>query len=151
MRQRLASAIDAARRDADSDRLCTLRLMKAAIDDRERELRASDEEGAGLGEADVARLLATMLRQREESVRGYEESGRLELAEQERREADVIREFLPRPLSEDETRAAVAEAIASTKAATLRDMGAVMSRLKARYAGRMDFCKAGAQIRSVLR
>jgi uncharacterized protein YqeY len=151
MRQRLSSAIEAARTEQDSARLCTLRLMKAAIDDRERALRARDEEAAGLGDAEIGEILATMIRQREESVRGYEEAGRLELAEQERREADIIREFLPKPLSEDEARAAVAEAIATTKAASLRDMQAVMSRLKSRYAGRMDFCKAGAQIRSVLR
>lgn len=151
MRQRLCNAIDAARAEQDSARLCTLRLMKAAIDDRERALRGADEEAAGLGDAEVTDILCTMIRQREESVRGYEESGRLELAQQEQLEAEIIREFLPKPLSEDETRAAVAEAIATTKAASLRDMQTVMSRLKTRYAGRMDFCKAGAQIRSVLR
>ncbi|MFO7857046.1 MAG: GatB/YqeY domain-containing protein [Paracoccaceae bacterium] len=151
MRQRLSAEIDAARAGQDAARLCTLRLMKAAIDDRERALRERDEEAASLGDAEITEILATMIRQREESVRGYEEAGRLELAEQERREADVIREFLPKPLSDDEARAAVAEAIATTKAASLRDMGAVMGRLKRRYAGRMDFCKAGAQIRSVLR
>ena len=150
MRQRLANAIDAARDEDDAARLCTLRLMKAAIDDREREMRRH-EDSTGIGDAEIAEILATMLRQREESVRAYEESGRLELAEQERAEAEVIRDFLPRPLSEDEAREAVAEAIEATRAESLRDMGAVLGVLKRRYPGRMDFCKAGAQIRSALR
>lgn len=150
MRQRLVSAIDAARREEDAARLCTLRLMKAAIDDREREMRGH-EDSTGIGDDEITEILTTMLRQREQSVRAYEESGRLELAEQERAEAEIIREFLPRPLSEDESRAAVAEAIVAAKAASLRDMGAVMDVLKSRYPGRLDFCKAGAQVRSVLR
>jgi uncharacterized protein len=91
-----------------------------------------------------------MVRQRHESARAYEEGGRLELAEKERAEVGVIEEFLPRQLSEEESAAAVDEAIAETGATGLRDMGRVMAELKARYAGQMDFAVAGGIVKARL-
>lgn len=151
MRDRIIAALRDANDAEDATRLCTLRLICAAIQDREAARAAADEAGGELDDAEVQEILAKMLRQREDSVRRYEESGRLDLAEEEAREAEVIRGFLPRPLSDAEMAAAVAAAIAETKASSLRDMGAVMGKLKRRYAGRMDVCKAGAQVRSTLR
>lgn len=153
MRDRIALALKEAAAAAavsdDATRQCTLRLICAAILDREA-VRERDDQRGTLDDAEVIEILVTMIRQREDSVRRYEESGRLELAEQERLEAEVIREFLPRPLSDDELHKAVATAIAETKAKSLRDLGIVMGALKTRYSGRMDVCKAGAEVRSAL-
>ncbi|MEM1313371.1 MAG: GatB/YqeY domain-containing protein [Pseudomonadota bacterium] len=150
MRDRLSAALREAQTAGDETRLCTLRLMCAALQDREAELQALNEDGR-IGEADAAEILCTMIRQREAQIRDYEESGRLELAERERREAEVIAEFLPPKMDEVAVKDAVAQAIATTKAHSIRDIHAVMGELKLRYAGRMDFCKAGAQARAVLR
>ena len=149
MRDRIALALKEAAAPDDATRQCTLRLICAAIQDREA-VRARGDQGGALDDAEVIEILAKMLRQREDSVRRYEESGRLELAEEERREAEVIREFMPRPLSDDELHKAVANAIAETKAKSLRDLGTVMGALKSRYSGRMDVCKAGAEVRNAL-
>lgn len=150
LRERISLALDAARGSDDGTRLCTLRLMDAALRDREAARRARDEAG-DLDEPEVAEVLCTMLRQRMTSVSGYEESGRLDLAEEERAEMEVIREFLPKPLSEKEVSEAVSGAIAEVGARSLADLAAVMAALKGRWAGRMDFCKAGAEVRDRLR
>ncbi|SFJ12712.1 GatB/YqeY domain-containing protein [Albimonas pacifica] len=150
MRDRIIAALRDATEAEDATRLSTLRLICAAIQDREAARAADEEAGGALDDAEVQEILVKMLRQREDSVRRYEESGRLDLAEEECREAEVIREFLPRPLSDDEMRAAIAAAIAETRASSLRDMGAVMTKLKRRYSGRMDVCKCGAEVRSAL-
>ena len=150
MRDRIIAALRDATEAEDATRLCTLRLICAAIQDREAARAADEAAGDALEDAEVQEILAKMLRQREDSVRRYEESGRLDLAEEETREAEVIRELLPRPLSDDEMRAAIAAAIAETRASSLRDMGAVMTKLKRRYPGRMDVCKCGAEVRSAL-
>ena len=133
----------------DADRLGTLRLINAAIKDKEIDLRGSGE-GAGVGEAEVLAILARMVKQRQESARAYEEGGRLELAEKELAEIGVIEEFLPRQLSPEEVEAAIAAAIAETGATGIRDMGKVMAALKARHAGQMDFGAAGALIKARL-
>lgn len=150
MRDRIFAALKEAKSNGDPTRLCTLRLMVAAIEDREAARRGAEEAGAQLSDAEVNEILSKMIRQREDSIRRYEESGRLELAEQEGREAAVIREFLPEPMSDDEMRKAVRAAIEETNASSLRDMGQVMSRLKGRYPGRMDVGKAGAEVRRAL-
>ena len=150
MRDRIIAALRDATEAEDATRLCTLRLICAAIQDREAARAADEAAGDALEDSEVQEILAKMLRQREDSVRRYEESGRLDLAEEETREAEVIREFLPRPLSDDEMRAAIAAAIAETRASSLRDLGAVTTKLKRRYPGRMDGCKCGAEVRSAL-
>ena len=151
MRERIAAALKAAQQDDDPTRLATLRLITAAIRDRDACSRGADDECECVSDADLARILATMIRQREAQIREYEEAGRLELAERERQEIAVIREFLPRPLSDAELRKAVAEAIAETRANSIRDVGAVMGALKSRYAGRVDPGRAGAEVRNALR
>lgn len=150
MRERIAAALRDAAASEDGTRLCTLRLINAAIQDREAARMRANGGSGELDDAEVSAILAQMIRQREDSCRRYEESGQLDLAEQERREIEVVREFLPRPLSDEELHQAVAAAIAETHAQSLRDMGAVMSQLKSRYSGRMDVCKAGAEVRSAL-
>ncbi|PQO23550.1 glutamyl-tRNA amidotransferase [Rhodobacteraceae bacterium WD3A24] len=149
LRERISAALKDALRRKEPHRLSTLRLINAAIKDRDIARRGSGEDG-GVSEAEMLTILGRMIRQRQESARAYEEGGRLELAEQERDEIAVIEEFLPRQLSEEETRRAVDAAIADAGAASIRDMGRVMALLKERHAGRMDFAAVGPMVKERL-
>lgn len=153
MRDQIAAAMKAAMREKDQTRLATLRLITAAIKDRDIAARSEDGAQDGGGDADdsaVLQLLAKMIKQREESARTYEEAGRLDLAERERAEIDVIREFMPQPMSEGEIDTAVSATITEIGAQSIRDMGKVMATLKQRYAGRMDFGAAGGRVKAAL-
>lgn len=149
MRDRLADSIKDAMRARDELRLSTLRLMAAALKDQDIARRTRGD-GGEMEDAEVWALFSKMLRQREESARAYEEAGRMDMAERERAEQAVIREFLPKPMTEDEIQAAVTEAIRQTNASSIRDMGRVMGALKERHAGRMDFGQAGARVKAAL-
>ncbi|MEE4345337.1 MAG: GatB/YqeY domain-containing protein [Paracoccaceae bacterium] len=149
MRERVNAALKQAMRDKAVDRLSTLRLINAAIKDRDIAARG-DGDATGVGDAEVLAILGKMSKQRMESVRAYEEGGRVDLAERERAEIAVIEEFLPRQLSASEIDAAVSEAISSTGATTIRDMGKVMGELKAKYTGQMDFGTVGPMIKTRL-
>ncbi|WP_212524419.1 GatB/YqeY domain-containing protein [Actibacterium sp. MT2.3-13A] len=149
MRTRIAEALKAAMKNKDADRLSTLRLINAAIKDKDIALRGEGGED-GVTCDDVLQILGRMVKQRQESARAYEEGGRLELAEKERAEIAVIEEFLPRQLDEDEVEAAIAGAIAEVGADSIRDMGKVMGALKAKYTGRMDFGAVGPKVKDRL-
>jgi len=149
MRERVNTALKAAMKAKDADRLSTLRLINAAIKDRDIAVRGDGRE-EGVSDADVLQILGKMVKQRQESARAYEEGGRLELAEKERAEIGVIEEFLPRQLSETEVEGAIDKAIASTGAEGIRDMGKVMGELKSRYTGRMDFGSVGPMVKDRL-
>ncbi|MBT8416197.1 MAG: GatB/YqeY domain-containing protein [Silicimonas sp.] len=152
LRSRFGEALKAAMKEREVDRLSTLRLINAAIKDRDIAKRSEGGDGgdAGVGEADILQILGKMVKQRQESARAYEEGGRLEMAEKERAEIVVIEEFLPRQLDEDETAKAVDKAIKETGANSIRDMGKVMGELKARYTGRMDFGSVGPMVKARL-
>jgi uncharacterized protein YqeY len=149
LRDKINASLKDAMKAKEADRLSTLRLINAAIKDRDIAARGEGEEGLVSDEVVLA-ILAKMVKQRQESARAYDEAGRIELAEKERAEVAVIEEFLPRPLSELETEAAVDEAIAAAEATSIRDMGRVMAALKSRYAGRMDFGRVGPLVRDRL-
>jgi uncharacterized protein YqeY len=149
LRTRISGALKDAMKAKDADRLSTLRLINAAIKDRDISLRGEGRED-GVTDAEVLQILGKMVKQRQESARAYEEGGRLELAEKERGEIVVIEEFLPRQLSGQEVSAAVDKAIAATGAEGIRDMGKVMGELKARYTGQMDFGAVGPMVRERL-
>ncbi|ARC89046.1 GatB/YqeY domain-containing protein [Rhodovulum sp. MB263] len=149
LRTRISAALKAAMKDREADRLGTLRLINAAIKDRDIAARTGDGE-EGVSEAEVLAILARMVKQRQESARAYEEGGRLDLAERERAEIAVIEEYLPRQLTADEVDEAIGTAIVETEANSIRDMGKVMAQLKARYAGRMDFAAVGPMVRQRL-
>tara|TARA_B110000977_G_scaffold189172_1_gene258298 strand:+ start:329 stop:748 length:420 start_codon:yes stop_codon:yes gene_type:complete len=136
-------------RDKAVERLSTLRLVNAAIKDKDIDARAEGNED-GVGDAEVLAILGKMAKQRMESARAYEEGGRLDLAERERSEILVIEEFLPRQLDEAETEAAIDAAVAETGASSFRDMGKVMGVLKAKYTGQMDFGRVGPRIKDRL-
>ena len=150
IRTRIQEATKDAMRSRDQLRLSTLRLIGAALKDREIAVRGEPGQ-TGLDEADVVALLSKMVKQRQESAKAYEEGGRLELAQKEEDEIAVIQEFLPRQLSEAETAAAIDAAIADLGATGIRDMGRVMAHLKARHTGQMDFAKAGAALKEAFR
>lgn len=149
MRSRLNEALKTAMKEKDAPRLSTLRLINAAIKDRDIALRGEGEETEVSDDAILA-ILGKMVKQRQESARAYEEGGRLELAEKELAEIKVIEEFLPRPLSEAEAEAAIDAAIKEVDASTIRDMGKVMAVLKGKFTGRMDFGKVGPEIKARL-
>jgi uncharacterized protein YqeY len=148
MRETITAALKLATKAQDKRRLSTLRLVSAAIKDRDIAART-----AGKGEAtdaDLLELFAKMIKQREESEKIYRDAGRAELAQQEAEEIAIIREFLPKQLSEADTQKAIAEAIAEAGATSVKDMGKVMAALKTRYAGQIDFAKASALVKAKL-
>ncbi|MBB05439.1 MAG: glutamyl-tRNA amidotransferase [Pseudooceanicola sp.] len=149
LRDKVNTALKQAMKDRDADRLSTLRLINAAIKDRDIAARGEGRE-EGVGDDDVLAILGKMVKQRQESVRAYEEGGRIDLAEQERTEIGYIEEFLPRQLSDEEVAAAVEEAMASVGASSIRDMGKVMGALKSRYTGQMDFGVVGPMVKAKL-
>ncbi len=149
LRERINTALKEGMRAKDKGRLATLRLINAAIKDRDIASRGADGDGR-VSDDEVRAILGRMIKQRRESARAYEEGGRLELAESERAEIGVIEEFLPRQLSDDEVDAAIDDAIAELGAGSIRDMGRVMARLKERHTGQMDFTRVGSRVKARL-
>lgn len=155
MRERINTAIKDAMKAGDKRRLSTLRLVNAAIKDRDIAARV-DEKGRATGrdkidDNEILALLQKMIKQRRESIETYAQGGRLDLVEQEEGEIAVIEEFLPQQMSEEETRAAVEALVAELGATGLKDMGRTMAALKERFTGRMDFGKASGLVKGLLK
>jgi uncharacterized protein YqeY len=148
MRETITAALKHATKAQDRRRISTLRLISAAIKDRDIAARTAGKEQAT--DAELLDLLAKMIKQREESEKIYADAGRAELAKQEAEEIAIIREYLPKQLSEKDMLAAIADVVANTGATSVKDMGKVMAELKARYAGQMDFSKASALVKAKL-
>ena len=149
LHDRLTGALKEAMKARNARRVGALRLILAALKDREIAARGKGQ-GGGISDDDILGMLQTMIRQRKESIAAYEQGGRLELAQQEQEEIEVIEEFLPPQLGPGEIRAAVEEEIAALGAVGLKDMGRTMTALKAKYAGRMDFGKASGIVKELL-
>jgi uncharacterized protein YqeY len=149
MRDRITAALTEAMLAKDKPRVSTLRLMIAAMKDRDIAIRSEDN-ASGLDEPGIMAMLAKMVKQREDSAATYETAGRMELAEAERAEITIIKSFLPKPLSDNEVDAAIKKAMAETGASSIRDMGKVMGALKAQYAGQIDFGAAGGRVKAAL-
>ncbi|AML49905.1 MULTISPECIES: GatB/YqeY domain-containing protein [Falsihalocynthiibacter] len=149
MRTRITTAMKEAMKAKEAARLSTLRLINAAIKDRDIALRGEGDDSGVAGD-EILGILGKMVKQRQESARAYEEGGRLELAEKELQEIVVIEEFLPRQLDADESEAAVVDAIKSVGAESIRDMGKVMGVLKSKYTGQMDFGRVGPLVKDRL-
>lgn len=148
MRNDIAEALKVAQKSKDKHRVSTLRLVLAAISDRDIALRGKGKDKADKEE--VLDILTKMIKQRMESSKIYHEAGRLELESRELEEIEIIREFLPKQLDEQESNEAIKAAIAETGAESLRDMGKVMGALRAKYRGQLDMGKAGAVIKQEL-
>jgi hypothetical protein len=150
LREKIDTALKAAMKSRDEKvRVSTLRLINAAIKDRDIAARACDR-CDGVTDDEILAILTKMVKQREESAVMYERGCRPDLAEQERAEIVVIKDFLPRQMSEDEIASAVKSVIAELGANGLKDMGKSMAALKERYAGAMDFGRAGALMKQLL-
>ena len=149
LRERLQTSLKEAMKAKQADRLSTLRLINAAIKDREIAARGDGIENE-VGEADIMAILGKMVKQRQESAPPPPEGGRLELAEKELAEVRVIEEFLPRQLDSGEVQAAIAAAITEAGASSIRDMGKVMAVLKGKYTGQMDFGAVGPMVKERL-
>lgn len=145
MREKINEALKAAVKLQDKRRMSTLRLISAAIKDRDIAARSSDKKS--VSDAEVMEIMAKMVKQRHESIKTYTEGGRPELAQQEQEEIDIIQSFLPKQLSEDETRAAVIELMDEIGCEGLKDMGKTMGALKQKYTGQMDFAIASKVVK----
>ncbi|MBY5880865.1 MULTISPECIES: GatB/YqeY domain-containing protein [Rhizobium] len=148
LRDQLATQLKEAMKAKNAERLSTVRLIQAAVKDRDIANRGIGKEQAS--DDEILQILAKMVKQRDESAKIYEENSRPELAAKERAEIIVIQDFMPKQLSDGEVRANVSAIIAETGAAGAKDMGKVMAALKERYAGQMDFAKASATVKELL-
>ena len=149
LRSRINTAMKQAMKDKSAERLSTIRLINAAIKDRDIAARTEGKEN-GVGDGEVLAILAKMTKQRQESAKTYEEAGRLDLSERELAEIKVIEEFLPQQLTDSEIQSAISEAINEVGASSIRDMGKVMGTLKSKYAGQMDFGAVGVLVKNSL-
>lgn len=149
LREQVNTAVKQAMKDKEAERLTTLRLINAAIKDQDIASRGNGSE-EGVADADILQILGKMTKQRNESVRAYEEGGRIDLAERERHEIAIIEEFLPRQLDETEVATAIDKAISDTGAGSIRDMGKIMGVLKEKYTGQMDFGTVGPLVKDKL-
>lgn len=149
MRTRLNNALKEAVKAQDKIRSATLRLVMAAVKDRDIAAR-SDDNHEGVNDAEILDILAKMVRQRTKSATTYEEAGRVDLAERERAEIDIIEEFMPAQLDALAIEKAVEDIVSQTAASSLKDMGRVMAALKEAYAGQMDFGQASALVKQKL-
>jgi uncharacterized protein YqeY len=147
MRDTVAAQMKAAMKSGDKVRVGALRLMMAALKEREIEARGA---GKIVSRADELALLTKMVKSRQESLAIYQQAGRTDLAAQESAEIAVIGEFLPKQMDEAEVTAAAKAAVAATGAASLKDMGKVIAALKESYPGQMDFAKASAIVKGLL-
>jgi hypothetical protein len=151
LRDRIAAELARAETEGENDevRRATLRLIDCALRDRDTAARAADRT-MGCDETEIEAILTKMVAQRKEGARAYDEAGRPELAERERAEIRVLSEFLPRPLSKEELRAAASAVVDQLGASGLKDLGRCMAELKARYCGRFDTASASEVFKSLL-
>ena len=149
IREQIKSKLIEAMKSKDEKTTATLRLINAAIKDKDIDARSKGNMN-GIDDAGVLSLLQTMIKQRRESIAMYEKGGRADLVAAEQGEIDIIQSFLPKQMSDDEIKSAIQAIVAETGASSIKDMGKVMGALKAKYAGQMDMGKASGLIKAVL-
>ena len=148
LRDDINNAVKEAMKAKDERKLGTLRMVNSTIKNADIEARGQGK--PPLSDTEVLTVLQKMIKQRQEAIELYEKGGRAELAAQERGEIAVISAYLPKQMSEDEVKSAIAAVIAETNAAGIKDMGKVIGALKAKYAGQMDFAKASGLVKAAL-
>ncbi|MBL6853618.1 MAG: GatB/YqeY domain-containing protein [Alphaproteobacteria bacterium] len=149
LRERINDQVKDAMKAKDTKRLGTLRLINAAIKDRDIAARTENSRDL-LSDDDLLGLLAKMIKQREDSIAAYKAGNRADLVQNEEDEIAVIREFMPKQMSAEDTQAAITAVIGEVGATSIKDMGKVMNALKERYAGQMDFGKASGTVKTLL-
>jgi hypothetical protein len=147
LREQFTSELKTAMKGGDKRRVETIRMITAALKDRDIEARVSGKE---MGDDEILALLQKLVKSRQESMEIYAQNARPELAEKEREEIAIISSFLPQPMSDEDVTAAIKAAIAETGAASIKDMGKVIAALKAQHAGKMDFGKASGLVKAAL-
>jgi len=150
MRSELDANLKEAIKSQEKQRVATLRLINAAIKDRDIAVR-SEENTEGVSDAEIILILSNMVKQRKQSIIQYEEGGRVELAEREREEIKIIQEFLPNQLTDKEIHTEVSKIIDAHEQLTIKDMGKIMGQLKEKFSGRMDFGKASGIVKALLK
>ena len=150
MRSELDANLKEAIKSQEKQRVATLRLINAAIKDRDIAVR-SEENTEGVSDAEIILILSNMVKQRKQSIIQYEEGGRVELAEREREEIKIIQEFLPNQLTDEEIHIEISKIIDSHEQLTIKDMGKIMGQLKEEFSGRMDFGKASGIVKALLK
>ena len=150
MRSELDANLKEAIKSQEKQRVATLRLINAAIKDRDIAVR-SEENTEGVSDAEIILILSNMVKQRKQSIIQYEEGGRVELAEREREEIKIIQEFLPNQLTDEEIHIEISKIIDAQDQLTIKDMGKIMSDLKEKFSGRMDFGKASGIVKALLK
>ena len=150
MRSELDANLKEAIKSQEKQRVATLRLINAAIKDRDIAVR-SEENTEGVSDAEIILILSNMVKQRKQSIIQYEEGGRVELAEREREEIKIIQEFLPNQLTDEEIHIEISKLIDAQEQLTIKDMGKIMSELKEKFSGRMDFGKASGMVKALLK
>ena len=148
LRENIQAETVTAMKAKDKERTAALRLIGAKIKDRDIELRTADAKPED--DELITDVLLKMAKQRRESIEMYEDGGRTELAEKEKSELAVIEEFLPKQMSEEETRAAIAQIKTDLGADGMKDMGRVMGELKARHGATLDMSKASGLVKEAL-
>ena len=150
MRSELDENLKEAIKSQEKQRVATLRLINAAIKDRDIAVR-SEENTEGVSDDEIILILSNMVKQRKQSIIQYEEGGRVELAEREREEIKIIQEFLPNQLTNEEIQAEISKIIDAEDQLTIKDMGKIMGELKNKFSGRMDFGKASEIVKALLK
>ena len=150
MRSVLDANLKEAIKSQEKQRVATLRLINAAIKDRDIAVR-SEENTEGVSDAEIILILSNMVKQRKQSIIQYEEGGRIELAEREREEIKIIQEFLPNQLTDEEIHIEISKMIKANEQLTIKDMGKIMGELKEKFSGRMDFGKASGIVKALLK
>jgi uncharacterized protein len=150
LRDKINADMKDAMKAGDKRKLGTLRLMNAAIKDKDINARTEGHDSEKLPDSSLMDLFAKMVKQRQDSVAAFEQGGRPELAQAEREEMDVIQSYMPKQMSDAEAKDAIAAIIAAVGATNIKDMGKVMAELKARYSGQIDMGKAGSIVKALL-
>ena len=149
MRKKIELELRLAMKSQNKVRLSTLRLITAALKDRDIAIR-SEENTAGVSESEIITILTKMIKQRNDSITHYEEAGRIELAEIESNEIAIIKEFLPKQMSAKEVEEAIMSMIKSEDATSIRDMGRIIGQLKEKYTGKIDFSVVAPLVKKYL-
>jgi uncharacterized protein len=150
LREQITADMKDAMKAGDKRRTATLRLMNAAIKDKDINSRTDGHDSTLTSDAGIMELFIKMVKQRQDSIVAFDAGGRAELAQAEREEMAIIQSYMPKQMSDDEAKAAVASTIAAVGATSVKDMGKVMAELKVKYAGQMDMAKAGAIVKGLL-
>jgi len=150
LREQFNEQMKEAMKAKDQRRLSTLRMVNAALKDKDIANR-TETSREGISDDEILGLLGKMIKQREESAEAFDKGGRPEMAANEREEVDIIRAFMPKQMSPEESRAAIQKVIADVGATSMKDMGKIMAALKERHAGQMDFGKASGTVKELLK